>query len=127
MIDFAPLHNQSWDVTSVLKHYYEHHYLVDAIELVHGDLRAKRCYNQLHVHWYILWLKTLLISFLHLHKCHATWYARIKMLSELMQFLQSDDLWTNHFQERRNDMNMGFNDSSSSHTSGGSSIGHHQI
>ena len=70
VMDFTPLHNQSWDFTSVHEHYSEDHYLVNAIELVHGNLRTKRRYNQFRVHWYIPWLKTLLVSFLHLHKCN---------------------------------------------------------
>ena len=61
------------------------------IEIVLDDLRAKWRYHQFRIHWYIPWLKTLLMSFLQLHKCHAMWYARMKMLPDVLYFLQSID------------------------------------
>ena len=80
------------------------------IEVVLDDLRAKWHYNQLRVHWYIPWLKTLLVNVLLLHKRHATWYARIRVMPELLYSLQSIDLWANRYQGVGNDTNMGSND-----------------
>ena len=76
------------------------------IEIVREHLRVKWHYNQFRIHWYIPWLKTLLVISLHLYKRHAMSYARMKVLLEVLHFLQSVDLRANRFQEEGNDMNI---------------------
>ena len=106
VMDCTTLHNQIRSFSSLFKHRYEDPYLVDANEIVHEHLRVKWCYNQFWIHWYIPWLKILLVSSLHLHKRHVMWYARMKVLPEVLHFLQSVDLRANCFQEAGNDTNM---------------------
>ena len=42
------------------------------IEIVRDGLIANWRYHQFRIHWYIPWLKTLLMSFFQLHKHHTT-------------------------------------------------------